>query len=372
MDIPLSSSGPFTLRPLWLDLAGASLSEVKGLWVFLPYTSPLSLNGSRVSKYSHSLFPRSLLPTMSSTQRLSCAGEGSTAGLSPSSNIFVDESAETVCRLVLGRPAKIYTPERIPAGLGVSATSVPKCPTDVYPPGMVPTTTKGNLFVGSLKHALDENLLRKFDVKLVVTVAWPYGSWPLQQRTLYSRLGIGHINHPLLDSPSQALDFARLSLERIHSYLSKGATVLVHCEKGISRSVSLCIAYLIVYDGHTTSSALEAIRKYRPIARPNAGFLVQLRRLEDARQKVAASHQTSSAPLSRRPSSRVDWPQFHCFPIFPFPCRPECSWDGTKEERVVLLRQGKRGNVWENGERTGREWTRGVYGVNVDGSNGRE
>lgn len=77
---------------------------------------------------------------------------------------------------------------------------------DAYPPGFVPTYTKGSLFVGSLKHALDETVLRRFNVRLVVTAAWPYGSWPHQQRCLYEKLGIEHVIHPLIDSPTQVRD----------------------------------------------------------------------------------------------------------------------------------------------------------------------
>ncbi|KEP63151.1 UNVERIFIED_CONTAM: dual specificity phosphatase, catalytic domain-containing protein [Hammondia hammondi] len=355
MEVAVSSSGPSSLLPLSVYRGGASRSEDKRLWVWLPYISALSHNGFDTSNNSRLSSRGCLRPTVASMQSASSAGGGSPSGVSSSVNTSADETWETVRNMVVGRPAILQSSERIRAGSGLADSLMPRCPTDIYPPGLVPTLTKGSLFVGSLKHALDENLLLKFNVKLVVTVAWPYGGWPLQQRLLYSRLGISHINHPLLDSPSQELDFSRLSLARIHSYLARGVTVLVHCEKGISRSVSLCAAYLIVYHGHTATSAVEAIRKYRPIARPNPGFFVQLRRLEGNHHTVTASFQNSSTLPSRRSSSRVDWPHFHCFPTVSFPCRPEGSWVGSKEERIMLIRQGTKEKVLQSGKRAEME-----------------
>ncbi|KYK69090.1 dual specificity phosphatase, catalytic domain-containing protein [Toxoplasma gondii TgCatPRC2] len=355
MEVAVSSSGPSSLRPVSVYHGGASGSEDKKLWIWLPYISALSRNGFGTSNNSQLASRGSLRPSVASMQSASSAVGGSLPGVSSSVNTSADETWETVRNMVVGRPVTLQSAERIRAGSAPASSLMPKCPTDIYPPGLVPTLTKGSLFVGSLKHALDENLLLKFNVKLVVTVAWPYGSWPLQQRVLYSRLGISHINHPLLDSPSQELDFSRLSLARIHSYLARGVTVLVHCEKGISRSVSLCAAYLIVYHGHTTMSALEAIRKYRPIARPNPGFFVQLQRLESNHHTVAASFQNSSNSPSRRSPSRVDWPHFHCFPTFSFPCRPEGSCVGSKEERIMLMRQGTKEKVLQSGKRADME-----------------
>lgn len=70
-------------------------------------------------------------------------------------------------------------------------------------PGLVMTRTEGRLLVGTLLHALDERLLLSLGIHVVVTAAWPFGSWPHKQKDLYRRLGIRHYVHPLLDDPSQ-------------------------------------------------------------------------------------------------------------------------------------------------------------------------
>eukprot|EP00965_Chrysotila_dentata_P122377 4045015-Pleurochrysis_carterae.AAC.2 len=91
--------------------------------------------------------------------------------------------------------------------------------------------------------------------------------------------GIQYLHLPLLDLPDQQLlDAAERSNAFIQSAIDSGGRCLVHCNAGISRSASLVIAYLLSrglaadYD-----SALEAVRKNRPSAKPNQGFEAQLR-----------------------------------------------------------------------------------------------
>lgn len=70
-------------------------------------------------------------------------------------------------------------------------------------PGLVKTRTPGALYVGSRKDALDERLLSLLRIHMVITAALPYGDWPKEQKTIYSKLGIAHVVVPLLDAPVQ-------------------------------------------------------------------------------------------------------------------------------------------------------------------------
>lgn len=58
-----------------------------------------------------------------------------------------------------------------------------------------------------------------------------------------------------------------------------GGKILVHCHEGKSRSVSVCLAYLISRQ-MPLADALAYVKSKRPIARPNAGFLRQLMSFE--------------------------------------------------------------------------------------------
>lgn len=56
---------------------------------------------------------------------------------------------------------------------------------------------------------------------------------------------------------------------------SKGS-VLVHCVCGVSRSTTLCCAYLMKHHSMTVEQALVQLRSRRHIIQPNDGFLRQL------------------------------------------------------------------------------------------------
>jgi hypothetical protein len=53
-------------------------------------------------------------------------------------------------------------------------------------------------------------------------------------------------------------------------------SVMVHCASGISRSVSVCCAWLMARKGMSLESALETVRATRPVANLNVGFHRQL------------------------------------------------------------------------------------------------
>ena len=84
---------------------------------------------------------------------------------------------------------------------------------------------------------------------------------------------------PLLDEPSQPL---QQTLETALAFLDRceqrGVPVLVHCNAGISRSVSVCVAFLMRKYSIGYDEALATIRVTRPSAKPNAGFEAQLRK----------------------------------------------------------------------------------------------
>lgn len=58
--------------------------------------------------------------------------------------------------------------------------------------------------------------------------------------------------------------------------------VLVHCASGVSRSVSVCCAWLMTRQHLTYGEAITLIRVNRPNANPNVGFRTQLLALQDS------------------------------------------------------------------------------------------
>lgn len=74
-----------------------------------------------------------------------------------------------------------------------------------------------------------------------------------------------------------------LYLDQMADFIHKHAdlhqeNVLVHCHAGMSRSVAAVIYYMMKYKGYATEKqALKEIRKYRPVAMPNKGFMKKLK-----------------------------------------------------------------------------------------------
>jgi protein-tyrosine phosphatase len=109
----------------------------------------------------------------------------------------------------------------------------------------------------------------------------------------------------------------------IHALVSNGVNVLVHCQRGISRSATVVIAYLIRYGRMTRDDAFRHVESRRPIVCPNRGFWEQLQRFEDevekskGRQGAEPASSTVPPDISGRRELMVDidWAQ-KCSAVF--------------------------------------------------------
>ena len=68
--------------------------------------------------------------------------------------------------------------------------------------------------------------------------------------------------------------------------LAKGGTVLVNCIWGKSRSIARVGAFLMRTQGMTLELTLTHVQEKRPLAKPNEGFMQQLRLYEKGMQRT--------------------------------------------------------------------------------------
>nr|XP_033811688.1 dual specificity protein phosphatase 18 [Geotrypetes seraphini]XP_033811689.1 dual specificity protein phosphatase 18 [Geotrypetes seraphini] len=88
---------------------------------------------------------------------------------------------------------------------------------------------------------------------------------------------VEYVQVPVSDSSDSCLSDCFDSLaDKIHSVKMQGGQTLLHCDAGISRSATLCLAYLMKYNSMSLLDAHAWLKSCRPIVRPNTGFWKQL------------------------------------------------------------------------------------------------
>lgn len=103
-----------------------------------------------------------------------------------------------------------------------------------------------------------------------------------------------YLTYYLKDSKTENIECVFYEVISFIDEARKGnGKVLIHCVQGVSRSVSLCIAYLIIRENLTYSAAFDIIKKNRGVASPNMGFTVQLlifqKRLQNSFDSIPVS-----------------------------------------------------------------------------------
>ncbi|CAD7004559.1 unnamed protein product [Ceratitis capitata] len=120
-------------------------------------------------------------------------------------------------------------------------------------------------------------MLDQLQVRFIINVAPELPDTPLSSVTkpLYLRISV----HDRPDS-DLSVHFDEVA-DMIEEVRQLGGKSLVHCVAGVSRSTTLCLAYLMKYAGMSLRTAYLHVKAIRPQIRPNTGFFQQLRRYEE-------------------------------------------------------------------------------------------
>ncbi|XP_038607665.1 dual specificity protein phosphatase 19 [Tachyglossus aculeatus] len=132
------------------------------------------------------------------------------------------------------------------------------------------------LLLGSQDAAHDLDTLKKYKVTHILNVAYGVENAFLGDFT--------YKNISILDLPeTNIVSYFPECFEFIEQGKSEGGVVLVHCNAGVSRAAAVVIGFLMKSEELTLPRALAAVKSARPAARPNSGFLDQLRGYQPAR-----------------------------------------------------------------------------------------
>uniref|UniRef100_A0A1B0D9R4 protein-tyrosine-phosphatase n=1 Tax=Phlebotomus papatasi TaxID=29031 RepID=A0A1B0D9R4_PHLPP len=113
--------------------------------------------------------------------------------------------------------------------------------------------------------------------------------------------GIQYLQIPITDHWSQDVAvYFPTAIQFIEEARTKGAAVLVHCLAGVSRSVTVTLAYLMHARSLCLNDAFSLVRSRKPDVSPNFHFMEQLHSFE---------RQLKSTPTGRPGSAVGDAPQ---------------------------------------------------------------
>ncbi len=138
-----------------------------------------------------------------------------------------------------------------------------------------PTAINEYLFLGSVRTLESSTFMR--NIQCVISVMKSPPKIENVKQLIVSIEDMTEIN---------ITSYFSLVFEHIESCRANNEKVLVHCEKGMSRSSSFVIAWLL-QEGHTNGKqvdyqeVLRELVKKRSLVAPNAGFAVQLRNFAD-------------------------------------------------------------------------------------------
>ena len=138
-----------------------------------------------------------------------------------------------------------------------------------------PKNNKGGLFIGNYQTIEDSNYLKNNKITHILSLTTYF-----PKTDNIKNLKIKHLHIKAEDSENFDLfPFFEKCSFFIDENLKKG-NVLVHCLGGVSRSVSIVIAYFIRFRNIGFDQGLKFIKEKRPFVDPNDGFVKQLRKYE--------------------------------------------------------------------------------------------
>ena len=135
-----------------------------------------------------------------------------------------------------------------------------------------------NIYIGNVYDAHNIDKLNELNIKNVISAVTGFDN-------IYDD-SFNHLSLDLIDNNNQnIIHFFEITYHYLDNIISKNISsmsehnknkVLIHCICGVSRSVTILLAYIIKKYNYTPKYALEIVKKHRNIANPNSNFMKQL------------------------------------------------------------------------------------------------
>merc|ERR1711899_160306 len=172
----------------------------------------------------------------------------------------------------------LMRPNHCPTSLTVPGLPAPPSPSDLcvtkdienHPASQVTPF----LFLGNMKDASDATGLTRLGVDHVLNVTAVSPTYDMFETITYKQLHAADNGYQNLKQYfEEAFDFIDLAR-------SRGGSVLIHCQAGVSRSPTIAVAYLIKQFPMSLVDAYKFVKNRRSIISPNLNFMGQLLEFE--------------------------------------------------------------------------------------------
>ncbi|GFR80778.1 dual specificity protein phosphatase [Elysia marginata] len=162
---------------------------------------------------------------------------------------------------------------------GSLASDLPNTPAPKRKLSLSPVELLPYLYIGDAGHSTRKELLLGFKISAILNVSTSCENhFPTDFRYKVIPVEDSH-NANLFEWFQDAILF--IERER-----RSGGKVLVHCHGGISRSATVCLAYLMFSRHLRLDEAFDYIRARRHVISPNANFMIQLSQFETELRKL--------------------------------------------------------------------------------------
>lgn len=157
-----------------------------------------------------------------------------------------------------------------PRNIDIAAAAPPSSPSPTFGKDCNPHQILDHLFLGCRKAASTPQKLRELGITRILNVTPVASQVEILDSFVYKQIAVedSHDVNMLQHLPDAFafIEDARLCRER----------VLVHCHAGMSRSVTIILAYLMKYYEHSLESAYDFVKQRKSDIAPNFSFMGQL------------------------------------------------------------------------------------------------
>ena len=154
------------------------------------------------------------------------------------------------------------------------------------------------VYVSSCGTASDENILKGHGITHIVDATFEAGG-TISEENRGNRVVL---RLQLKDRPDENITrVLPRAIYFVEVAVRNGGRVLIYCEKGVSRSGAIAVAYIMKTRNVDVNEALRLARLSRPEISPNSGFIANLTGWYQAGMYMGSYDAPFSALLSQKP-----------------------------------------------------------------------